>query len=113
MRPWPWDDDRYLGTCEMSTGSAPTAGGEAPDGERTLTSGLSTADFACVRAAGFTPLGQVRGASVRTMRPGAIADNRPWTALHTVLHTACDEAMRAMTAECRALDGDGVVAVHV
>jgi hypothetical protein len=44
-----------------------TAGGESC---RTCTSGLSMNEFACVRAVGFEPVGQVMGASVYSFDPG-------------------------------------------
>jgi uncharacterized protein YbjQ (UPF0145 family) len=93
------------------------------DGHRTWTSGLATAEFACLAAAGFTPVGQVMGASVHTLAPWALTARNPsWPdagssprsdAAHTVLYEARREAMRTMTAECRALGGDGIIAVHV
>ena len=43
----------------------PRAAGDESDG--TWTSGLSVNAFACVRAAGFEPVGQVMGASVHVL----------------------------------------------
>lgn len=117
----------------MGTGEAAAAdpGGDSAR-ERTWTSGLSVDEFACVRIAGFEPVGQVMGAAVYGRnapmltylqdpyygspdRPRSMPMVRPNPAYseHTVIRAARRDAMRRMTDECRALGGDGIIAVRV
>ncbi|MEE4545907.1 heavy metal-binding domain-containing protein [Streptomyces sp. V4-01] len=105
----------------------------------TWTSALSTGEFAAIRSAGFEPVGQVMGSAVfhvgRSGRYwgyhdcrfggagygygyGGTGDARvavsgagaPSAALVAVFDQARSTALGRMTAECRALGGDGVVA---
>lgn len=85
---------------------------------RTWTSGLSVDGFACVRAAGFEPVGQVMGVSVYSFDPGLRTSFERYSRTidcpgDQVLNAARRKAMRAMELECRALGGDGIIAVNV
>ncbi len=85
----------------------------------TWTSGLSAAGFACLRTAGFEPVGQVMGASVHSFDPRAVVraqrrvDSERRYAGHTVIRDARRAAMRRLEAECAALGGDGIIGVRV
>lgn len=85
---------------------------------RTWTSGSSVDGFACVRAAGFEPVGQVMGVSVYSFDPGLRTSFERYARTidcpgDQVLNAARRKAMRAMELECRALGGDGIIAVNV
>lgn len=87
---------------------------------RTWNSGLSVAEFACLRTTGFEPVGQVMGASVYRVRPWTPIDskNRYWSPRFFAggewgIYNARRKAMNRLVAECRALGGDGIIAVQV
>ncbi|MFJ2958661.1 heavy metal-binding domain-containing protein [Streptomyces sp. NPDC087270] len=108
-------------------------------GSGTWTSALSTGEFAAIRSVGFEPVGQVMGSAVfhigrsgrywgyhdcqypgarysyafgsRTGAPVALSGGgSPSQALVGVFDEARRTALGRMSAECRALGGDGVVA---
>jgi uncharacterized protein YbjQ (UPF0145 family) len=105
----------------------------------TWTSGLSVDEFACLRTAGFEPVGQVMGSTVhnlgwwygaridcgyrssgllgsgsaRTITSGATGAWGGYASYIDTLYRARRTAMGRMAAECAALGGDGVVAVRL
>ncbi|MCW2883541.1 MAG: hypothetical protein JWL58_403 [Streptosporangiaceae bacterium] len=104
----------------------------------TWTSGLSVDEFACLRAAGFEPVGQVMGSTVhnlgwwfgsridcgyraggffggssRTVTSGSQGGWGGYATYTDTLYRARRTAMGRMAAECAALGGDGVVAVRL
>jgi len=114
----------------------------AARGSGTWTSALSTGEFAAIRSAGFEPVGQVMGSAVfrigRSSQywgyhdcrfPGAgyrmgsraggpvpltvSGTGGPSAALVAVFDQARRTALERMTAECRALGGDGVVSAEL
>jgi uncharacterized protein YbjQ (UPF0145 family) len=104
--------------------------GSARSGTGTWISDLSVNEFACLRAAGFEPVGQVMGASVYPLartsakgysgeammdwgQPTLISDPRYVYSPRAVFYAARHAAMREMTAECLALGGDGIIAGRV
>jgi uncharacterized protein YbjQ (UPF0145 family) len=105
----------------MGTENTPSAGGGAGSVPgRTWNSGLSVAEFACLRTTGFEPVGQVMGASVYRVRPWTPIDskNRYWSPRFFAggewgIYNARRKAMNRLVAECRALGGDGIIAVQV
>lgn len=86
-------------------------------------SGLSAAEFTCVRKAGFEPVGQVMGNVVQDFRwwhregdgegPGHAPLHSRVARYATALQAGRRVCVNRMTAECAALRGDGVVAVRV
>ncbi|SEG53469.1 Putative heavy-metal-binding [Actinacidiphila yanglinensis] len=112
------------------------------EGSGSWTSALSTGEFAAVRSAGFEPVGQVMGSAVfhigrsgrfwgyydcefRNARYGFQFGDQgaapialsgagsPTQALVGVFEQARSTALGRMSAECRALGGDGVVAAEL
>jgi len=96
------------------------------------TSGLSVAEFACLRAAGFQPVGQVTGNAVLNFawwtkdgrRPGQglrqqypsrfinLPPGRLMQAYAETLYLGRRLAAQRMAAQCTAAGGDGVVAIR-
>jgi uncharacterized protein YbjQ (UPF0145 family) len=108
--------------------------GQARQG--TWTSGLSVDEFACLRVAGFEPVGQVMGSTVhnlgwwygnridcgylagyggtaRTITSGSRGAWGGYASYIDTIYRARRTAMGRMAAECAALGGDGVVAVRL
>ncbi|WP_051950713.1 heavy metal-binding domain-containing protein [Actinacidiphila yeochonensis] len=131
----PWNGQGLPPTAAGRLASAERSG--------TWTSALSTGEFAAVRSVGFEPVGQVMGSAVfrigRSGRfwgyhdcqfPGAAryrysfgstsgapvalsGNGAPSQQLVGVFDQARRTALGRMTAECRALGGDGVVAAEL
>jgi uncharacterized protein YbjQ (UPF0145 family) len=120
-------DAPKIGGWRPSTLGA-AAGTAGPRGA--WTSGLSTGDFACLRTAGFRPVGQVMGNAVlnfawwheevgphRRLRPPYPRELNGLTlrprmrAYADLLYQGRRTSIERMAAECAALGGDGVVAV--